>query len=447
MSAIRHAYEQALRARTGRICEADSSTDNELSWQARWFSGACGREFTTAAGDTAVIADFGQWNREAGPDFVRATVTISGREHHGAIEVDLDASGWEQHRHAVNPAYEDVVLHVLVRRPARKHFTRTATNREVPRICLADHGTTEAEWSAHAAARPGRCLAPLRDMPPDRITEILAVAARRRLEAKGAALQTMIASRGRDAALYEAAATALGYKNNKLPFQLLAQRVPVNASSSVRREALLFGLAGFLEKPEPPAAVARAEVASLWSAWWKLRAAYTNAILPRDAWRLHGVRPANHPLRRIGALACMAKNWSSVRDALESGDLERLERVLGALEHPFWSFHTTWKSSRRASPLALIGSERIREIHANVALPLALARGEVKTWTDLPSGPPNASLRVVCARLFGGPPPRSLPRRLFVHQGLLQIYADFCLQDRGECAGCRFPGLVAGLSA
>jgi len=445
---LRRAYDQALRGATGRVAERSPFEENELAWQARWFSGAYGREFKTSSGEGVVITDFGQWNREAGPDFVHASVKIAGRERRGAIEVDLEASGWEQHRHAVNPAYEDVVLHVIVHRPVKKHFTRTALHREVPQVCLADHASTDAEWPAFAAARPGRCLAPLRGLSTPQISDLLTVAAHHRLEAKGAALQTMIAARGPDAALYEAVAVALGYKNNKLPFQLLAQRVPVGAAATARGEALLFGLAGFLEKPEPPGGAARTEVAALWSAWWKLRAGHTNAILPRDAWRIAGLRPANHPLRRIGALAALAKRWKSVRAALESADLARLEHVLGALEHPFWSFHTTWKSPRRKKTLALLGSDRIREIHANIALPLAIACGEEPAWLDIPCGPSNTSLRIVSARLFGGPLPRTLPHRLFVHQGLLQIYADFCLRDHGECAQCRFPSLVvAGLPA
>ena len=444
---LRRAYDQALRGTTPRIAESAPAADNELALQARWFSGACGRTFTTTSGAPAVITDFGEWNREAGPDFVRATVHLDGREHRGAIEVDLDAAGWEQHRHATNPDYEQVVLHVIVRRPTKRHFSRTATHREVPQICLADHPGAAAEWASFAAARPGRCAAPLRAMSVDRLSDLLAVAARRRLEQKGAVLAAMIAARGADAALYEALAVTLGYKNNKLPFQLLAQRVPHKTAASARGEALLFGLAGFLEKPQPPPGAARAEVATLWSAWWKLRAAHTNAILPRAAWKLAGLRPANHPLRRLGALAALARRWKSVRAALESADLPRLQKTLGTLEHPFWSFQTTWTSPRRKTPLALLGPDRIREIYANVVLPLALARGQEPAWRELPAGPPNASLRVVAARLFGGPLPRALPKRLFIHQGLLQIYADFCLRDHGECAQCRFPALVADLPA
>jgi hypothetical protein len=447
MTSLRRAYDQARRRAPDRIAETAPAPDNELAWQARWFSGACGREFTTTSGAPIVITDFGEWNREAGPDFVRATVHLDGREHRGAIEVDLDAAGWEQHRHAVNPDYENVVLHVIVRRPSRRHFTRTATHREVPQICLADHPGADAEWTGFAAARPGRCAAPLRALPAGQITDLLAVAARRRLEGKGAVLEAMIRARGADAALYESLAVTLGYKNNKLPFQLLAQRVRQKSAASARGEALLFGLAGFLEKPAPPAGAARAEVAALWSAWWKLRAARAHAILPRTAWKLAGLRPANHPLRRLGALAAAARRWKSVRPALESADLDRLQKTLGPLEHPFWSFHTTWNSPRRRKPLALLGPDRIRDIHANISLPLALARGADPAWLDLPAGPPNTSLRIVSARLFGGPLPRTLPKRLFVHQGLLQIYADFCLRDHGECAHCRFPTLVNNLPA
>ncbi|MFM8658176.1 MAG: DUF2851 family protein, partial [Chthoniobacterales bacterium] len=138
MTPVQRAYEQALRAKTPRVAES-AEPENELAWQARWFSGACGRNFTTASGAEVIITDFGQWNREAGPDFVGASVRIDGKESRGAIEVDLSPSGWEQHGHATNPAYENVALHVVVQKSARRHFSRTITHREVPQICLADH--------------------------------------------------------------------------------------------------------------------------------------------------------------------------------------------------------------------------------------------------------------------------------------------------------------------
>jgi len=446
VNAIRRAYECALLEKTPRVAES-TKPDNELAWQARWFSGACGRDFTTTSGSEVMVTDFGQWNREAGPDFVNAVIRIDGKDTRGAVEVDLSPSGWEQHGHATNAAYENVVLHVVVQRSGRRHFSRTLAHREVPQVCLADHEVAAAEWLGAAAARPGRCVAPLRTLHPHSLCDLLTIAARRRFEHKGSELRRMIASRGIDAALYEAVAIGLGYKNNKLPFQLLAQRVPLRMAASKKGEALLFGVAGFLERPEPPSGAAKSALAQLWSAWWKQRASFGNSVLPRPAWNLAGIRPANHPLRRIAALSALAREWKGVRRALESADLDLLENVLGSLQHPFWSYHAGWNSPCRETPLALIGADRIREIYANIALPLAVACGHEPAWADIPSGAPNTSLRVAAARLFGGPLPRSLPKRMFVHQGLLQIYADFCLRDRGECADCRFPSLVAGLPA
>lgn len=444
MSRAATAYDEALRSRTTRARE-EAGPDNELVWQARWFSGACGREFAAADGRKVVVHDFGEWNREAGPDFAHCTVEIAGAKRHGAIEVDLDAAGWEQHRHAQNPDYEQVVLHVVVRGTARRHFARTASHREIPQVCLAGQVGCEAEWDAAAPARPGRCAAPLRDLPPSEMAALLSEAARRRMARKGHTLAAMIAARGRDAALFEAVAVTLGYRNNKLPFQLTAQRVPAAAAARSGGEALLFGVAGFLEQPEPPDGDARAELTALWASWWRQRASRAATILPRTAWRLAGLRPANHPLRRLGALAAMARRWVEVRTALESADEAALRRVLSSLEHPFWSFRTAWTSPRRSSPLALLGPDRIREIFVNVAVPLAAARGGEAVWSHLPAGPSNATLRVVTARLFAGPLPRTLPRRLEMQQGLLQIYADFCLRDHGECARCRFPGLITNL--
>ncbi len=444
---VPQAYNDALLTRRTRVQESPPP-ENELAWQARWFSGACGREFTTARGEKVDILDFGEWNREAGPDFVRAVVSIDGHEHRGPIEVDLDAAGWEQHRHAINPAYEKVVLHVVIQKSRHDHFSRNLHHRKVPQICLQDHASFTSEWNAAALARPGRCSAPLRELDSEHLSSLLEVAARRRLEQKGTALQKMISSRGADAALYEAVAITLGYKNNKLPFQLLAQRVTCRLAAKPGGEALLFGLAGFLERPEPPPGPAKKEIATLWENWWKQRASFERSILPCSAWKLAGIRPANHPLRRLGALTVIARRWHKVREAIESADWKSFADVLGSLEHEFWSYHTTWTSSRRKTPLALLGPDRIREAYANVVLPLAVASGaEPPDWRKLPAGPPNATLRIVTARLFCGTLPRHLPRRLFVHQGLLQIYADFCLRDHRECDQCRFPTLVERLSA
>ena len=164
-------------------------------------------------------------------------------------------------------------------------------------------------------ARPGRCQAPLKDLPADRLETVLAAASQFRLQRKAARIKNIVETHGRDAGLFQEIAAALGYKQNKLAFTLLAQRLPL---SSLRKEiddieAMLFGVAGFLESPDlaiyPPET--RSYVRQLWDRWWPHRDEMQRLILPASLWRLSGARPLNHPQRRLGALAILAKEWPS----------------------------------------------------------------------------------------------------------------------------------------
>lgn len=441
------AYLAAVGATRSKSVRETPANDDELAWQARWFSGACGREFIADSGQPVEIVDFGQWNSEAGPDFIRATVRIGGNERRGAIELDLHASDWERHGHAENESFADTLLHVVVHAYPKPRFPRTMENRSIPQVCLEGAAGAPPEWKAVCPARPGRCTAPLRAMSSEKLESLLKVAARRRLTRKSDSLAAMMAARGEENALYEALAVALGYKANKLPFQILAQKVPRRTAGTPRGEALLYGLGGFLEQPDPPSADSRKELGELWKSWWKQRAAFENALLPPRAWKLSGIRPANAPVRRLAALVAIARDWKTIARAIESANLAEIEASLRNLVHPFWSFHTSWTSPRRKLPLALVGRERALAIFANIALPLALLRGRDCDWLNIRSDASDTTVRLVAARLFGGALPRSVPRRLYVHQGLLQINEDFCLRSTGECGGCAFPDLVGRLSS
>src|SRR5205807_3575809 len=162
-------------------------------------------------------------------------------------------------------------------------------------------------------ARPGRCQAPLKDLPEERVHSILRGASQFRLRKKAALIRSKIEIHGRDEGLYQEVAAALGYKENKLAFTLLAQRLPL---ASLRKEpddleAILFGVAGFLAAPDLAAYrdETRSYVRNLWDRWWPHRDAMQRVVLPANLWQLGGARPLNHPQRRLGALAILAKQW------------------------------------------------------------------------------------------------------------------------------------------
>jgi hypothetical protein len=161
-------YAQLLA--TAKIAErplfSQPRSFSELELQARWFAGDFGRSFTSTAGDEIEIVQFGTWNREAGPDFSDAAIRVNGGEiSRGSIEFDLTDQSWETHGHAINPAFDEIVLHVFVTAGGREFFTRTTTNRMVPQVRV-DPAILRAGVSAHPPlARMGRCHSPLRDLP------------------------------------------------------------------------------------------------------------------------------------------------------------------------------------------------------------------------------------------------------------------------------------------
>jgi hypothetical protein len=420
---------------------------SELEIQARWFAAEFGSSFVSTAGDKIDIVQFGIWNREAGPDFRDAAIRINrGKPSRGCIEIDLTDRSWENHGHATNSAFEETVLHVFADQSERAFFTRTKSNRNVPQVRI-DLATLTETFSLNVPlAHAGRCLAPLQGLPEDRVCNVLAGAAQFRLRKKGARLRSKIDNHGRDEALFQELAAALGYKENKLPFTLLAQRLPLKASraDAPGTEAMLFGFAGFLEAPDLAVYESSAKdyVRSLWDHWWPHRDEVQRLVLPGKIWRITGTRPLNHPQRRLAALAMIASHWPALRRVFDQRHSARAQDFFSSLEHPFWNFHYTLTSAPVPKEMALVGDSRIAEILANVFFPFWILEG-ADVWTDyakLASRLSNRRLETAATRLFGSDSRRKqFMKTVAQQQGLLQIYEDFCLQDNSDCAHCPFP--------
>jgi hypothetical protein len=209
-------------------------------------------------------------------------------------------------------------------------------------------------------------------------------------------------------------------------------------------EALLFGVAGFLDAPDLDSVrkSTRTYFRLLWDRWWKYREQFSRLVLPPKIWKTSGARPLNHPHRRLGALATLVMEWKTVGSLAYSGEAAALVSFLTNLQHDFWSHHCTLAAGNTSSSVALIGQSRAAEILANVIYPLAVNEGR-EVWNDyktLRAQLSNQAARIAAARLFAGDPRhRDFVRTLADQQGLLQIYENFCLQDASDCANCPLP--------
>ena len=447
--AQRYASILAARLRETPALQVPRQFD-ELELQAHWFAGDFGRDFTTTAGDAVRIVQFGVWNREAGPDFTDAAITLRGGEPvRGAIELDPDARDWEHHGHATNPDYENVALHVFTQAPRDEFFTRTAQHRNVPQVLL-DTSRLDDPPNPQPDAKLGHCAGPLRELPEEKVREVLLGAALHRLRRKSAALARLVELHGPDEALYQALAATLGYKSNKLPFTLLAQRLPLRLMRAAKddADALLFGVAGFLDAPDLAAFApdTRSYLRGLWEKWWPRRAEHERLTIARQLWRASGQRPANHPQRRLAALAQIVRHWPKIRALREPCEPDAIREFFAGLSDEYWDFHYTVTSKESAKRMALIGHSRVTDMLVNVFFPLAIAVDPQRVigFKNLPAPLTNRRVEVAALRLFGESPlGHTLLKNAAMQQGLLQIYEDFCMRDASDCAACLFPRQLA----
>lgn len=81
-------------------------------WRHRFFPL---HSLATTRGEEVEVIDTGLPNHNAGPDFFNAKVRIDGTLWVGNIEIHEQASDWYRHGHDTNPAYDNIILHIILK--------------------------------------------------------------------------------------------------------------------------------------------------------------------------------------------------------------------------------------------------------------------------------------------------------------------------------------------
>ena len=433
---------------------------SERHLQCLWFdSHYRPKAFPLAGNETVTVLDPGEWNVEAGPDFINATLLVQPGERRirGDIEVHVHPADWDAHRHSADPAYANVIAHVTwFAGPAAKTLPGAAYPLALaePIAARTDLSLDDIDLKAYPHAilpeTPRPCSAFLHDNPA-RANEVLRMAGHYRLREKASRILARLNQSGdRQQVFYEEVMAALGYKNNQAPFRALARLVPVATLKEASREsalAHLLGAARLLPQPDAaPDADGAQFIRALWDTWWK----QSCDTLPDDTpWRLHGIRPHNAPVRRIAAAAAL---FSDPHDPLD--DIARImanhpgawfSRVTGhfekACEWAFWDQRLAFTSAPDpARQHALLGGNRLAAILVNVMLPFTIAEGSFPQHAvnHLPPEDISSPMRLTALHLFGRDhnPAAFYADNGLLQQGLLQIHTDFCLNAQPDCASC-----------
>ncbi len=395
---------------------------------ALWAEGGLLCEGKTLQGGAVRVLDVGSWNRGAGADFLQAEMVLDGRPLRGDLVLTERVQDWVEHGCAASELFCGVMLHLVLQPPPSDWVTRDVRGREVPVFCLPRE-RVQAVCGGVRASFPdeSRRVAPLRDVPLNWLIAFLRSAAAYRLLRKRRFFRAMAERVGEQQAWFCSLAEALGYRLNKLPMRLLAQRAPLETLGK-NPEALLFGTAGFLVPllPEQSEEASRRYHRRLWDAWWpqqELFALRGRRVLP---WRYAPLRPPNHPHRRVAALAVAAERWGELRSLLHARHAEQLVRFLTSLSHPYWDVHCSLPSEASSHRMALVGKERAHDFLINHVYVQEESEEAWRSYLTLTSRHVPSRVEHLAALLFGiREDVGKLLHSCFVQQALLQLEYDF----------------------
>jgi hypothetical protein len=407
-------------------------------------------------------------NHGAGPDFREAMIQVgTDAPRIGDVEVDLRPQGWRAHGHDLNPAFRNVVLHVIwegEKPGAGRLPTLSLRGRLDAPLGQLDAGLGPESMDDLPEELRGRCSAPLLELGSKELLDLLHQAADTRWRIKAGQFQARARQVGWEQSLWEGLFRALGYRQNVWPMQALAELRPLwkrEPVTSLSIQARLMGVSGLLpDQLTRTRTSADSYLRQVWDHWWRERDEWSAAVLPRELWRFGGMRPANHPQRRLA----LAAHWTVAADLLprlekwfttefpDARLAESLWQILQVGQDDFWSWHWTFRSARLARPQPLLGAARVTDLAVNVILPWfwvravegkneALQRAAEHRFFHWPAAEDNSLLRLARRRLLGGARPRVLPDAA-AQQGLLQITRDFCDHSNALCEECRFPELA-----
>jgi len=267
------------------------------------------RALKTADGSTVQVISPGAHNFLSGPDFFNSRLLIGDQEWAGNLEIHLRSSDWYMHGHENDPAYDNVILHVVWEHDVevyRKDNSPLPTV-EIKNLVLPEAVRSYDELCSKSSNRWINCENDLQDVEDLIMQNWLERLYLERLEQKTTLINTFLEKSAGDweVVLFRMLAKNFGLNINGESFLSIAASIPFavvrkTRGKLIQLEALLLGQGGFLEKQceEPYFHQLKEEYIYLKHKFGLSR----EGILPVKYFRL---RPDNFPEIRLVQLAAV----------------------------------------------------------------------------------------------------------------------------------------------
>ncbi len=250
-------------------------------------------KLTTEEGRSLQLLDLGEWNRLAGPDFLNLRMKVDGKLVNGDAELHFSAADWHAHGHESNPAFKNVVLHILVFPPrSPEELDKCRVKNTLVFLNLLPQGLENYVEEAAVGALTSQDEEILQfwiSQPKQERFALVAQHALHRWTTKAGYARKRIEALDWEAACHHTALEILGYRYNRAAMLMVAADYSLNA--------LRMG---------------NYAVADLYAAG-------------EGRWKMAGTRPANLPRTRLAQYL----NWVRLKPYWPSGLKAMANRIEG----------------------------------------------------------------------------------------------------------------------
>lgn len=287
----------------------------------------------------------GDYNRDSGPDFFNARISIADTEWAGNVEIHTRASHFDAHGHNVDHAFDNVILHVVAENDRRIFNSKGA---ELLTVEL-EYDPVYFEKYLELVNDPAviACQNDIRKLDGFYIRHWLHSLLVERLIKKGETILKIFSDTGNDweETFYRVLTRYFGFRVNTQPFEMLASALPFriirkHADNRFQIEALLFGTAGMLDEGLFKEAVSDSYYRDLIKEYKILSAKYSLKPIHGWLWKFNRLRPVNFPTLRISQLSALFSAsdglFSRILDASCPAELKALFEVSAS---SYWDDH------------------------------------------------------------------------------------------------------------
>ena len=368
----------------------------------------------TTDGRRIEVLSVGKHNTNAGPDFsdVRLLFHSDDRteEWCGNIEIHVSSSDWFKHNHQSDPAYDNIILHVVRKADKVIYNTRGESivqcelrypdEQDYLTQLLSDAKLMDSPLATH---RCGRFL--LQD--PSLLTNgWRQTMLQRRLECKKQSIERLLAITHNhwEQAFYVSLAHYFGFHVNGVPFEQLAINTPLaclqkHRNSLKQLTAILLGQSGLLSQDD-----------ELYREYAFLQVKFGLQPINAAVWKRGRIRPQNAPETRIRQFAQLLFQseflFSKLMDTDDVDDLRQLLTVKG------------------------LGRESVDILIINAVIPFKYARGKHKQAVDILLNLPAEKNSIIRQWLDLG----QAVKNAADSQALIHLYQTCC--QTGQCLNC-----------